>query len=745
MTIALTSTKWTLDLITRLARADIRVHNAEAIREDMAIIYVVNHFTRLETMLLPYVLHKHTGQYIWSLAADELFRGRIGSYLRQTGTISTKDPDRDKVIVRTVLTGEHPWIIFPEGAMVKDKKVVAPDGGFEIYSSGMRRPPHTGAAVLALRAEFYRHKLTCLRDAPNAAADLERVLAQFELDSLEQALTKRTVVVPVNVTYYPIRSGDNLFLRMARSMMKDLSPRMLEELSVEGTVLSEDTDIDITLGDPIDVRAYLQAPEYAELMACGDRDLEVFEGDPRSLFNDAARRLMVRYMADIYRLTRINFDHVFATIIRYQEAPRFTERAYRNRIFLCVHALKDMGQHQLHNLLAQNYREIIYEEPNPKFTSFVELCLREKLLLREGDAYVKNFDLEQGRRDFHTVRQHELTYVIANEVEPLTLLTGTIRELATAPRDELSERIRTVFLEEDRREFEEDYERNFQPGVSKDKEVGQPFLLVPPQIQGGIVLVHGYLAAPLEVRTLAEYFYRKGYAVYGVRLKGHGTAPDDLIDVSWQDWYESMNRGYAIIKSLTDYIVLGGFSMGGVLALRGAARKGTKIQAVFSINAPVQLVRYTARLASSGSLSMHALLKRIKGDFVDNDPENPHINYTRNPLHGVQELGKATRAMEEALPQIAVPALVVQGAHDPIVDPASGFEIFEAIGTPDKELSLFERSRHGIINGDDVEPVFDRVSRFLTLARRQAGHHTTASVQAPQAAPEAREAHVVDR
>jgi len=141
---------------------------------------------------------------------------------------------------------------------------------------------------------------------------------------------------------------------------------------------------------------------------------------------------------------------------------------------------------------------------------------------------------------------------------------------------------------------------------------------------------------------------------------------------------------------------------------------------------------------------MHALLKRIKGDFVENDPENPHINYTRNPLHGVQELGKAMRAMEEALPQIAVPTLIVQGAHDPIVDPASGIEIFEAVGTPDKELTLFERDRHGIINGDDVEPVFDRVDRFLALARRQAGHLSAASAQPAPHAPGLREAHAME-
>ena len=61
------STKWTLDLATRLVKANVRVHNAEAVTDEMAIVYVVNHFTRLETILLPYELYRHTGKEIWSL------------------------------------------------------------------------------------------------------------------------------------------------------------------------------------------------------------------------------------------------------------------------------------------------------------------------------------------------------------------------------------------------------------------------------------------------------------------------------------------------------------------------------------------------------------------------------------------------------------------------------------------------------------------------------------------------------
>ena len=729
---AFTSTKLALRLLSMLTKADVRVHNLDVIEEDMSIIYTVNHFTRLETLIIPYELNKHTGKEVWSLAAGELFVGRIGSYLRQVGTVSTEDPDRDKVIVSSLLKGDHAWLIFPEGQMIKDKKVVDPAGLFSVFNRGTRRPPHRGAAHLALRAEFYRHKLECIYDSPDQEG-MDEAMGMFDLDALESIIKKRTVIVPVNVTYFPIRARDNIILRMASALTKDLSERALEELSVEGTLLSSDTDIDITLGEPIDIRAYLYQSVNAELMACGD-DLQKLESDPKSLFNEASGALMERYMENIYRQTRVNYDHIFATIVRYQGTRPFTERRYRNRIFLCVHELLKEGKHTMHDLLRETYRNIIFEDPSPKFHDFMELCLQEKVIRRDGRLYRRNPGVKQGMEDFHNVRTLETTYVIANEVEPLEGFSELVEEVAVMPRQELSKRVREIFQKEDDDTFEADYEK-YRMSESHAKDVGRPFLLVPERYNAGVVLVHGYLAAPLEIRALADFLYERGYVVYGVRLRGHGTAPEDLAQTKWEDWYESVNRGYVVIKSFTDNIVLGGFSTGGCLALMGAGLKGDKIQSVFSINAPLKLRQFAARLVPS-VVGFNTLLRRIRGgetgwEYIDNSPENEHINYKRNPLTGVRELNRAMEAMEDKLEDIVVPTLVIQGSKDPTVDPSSGPDIFSQVGTPLKELTVFERENHGIINGPRSEEIFERVYQFLLWA------HTQNPQPAPRSAEEA--------
>ena len=102
--------------IAGLSRARVNFHNRENLPEGPAV-FVVNHFTRIETFLLPYHLHRLMGKPVWSLAAAELFVGKLGKALEQLGAVSTRSPDRDRLMVKTLLTAEANWIIFPEGRM----------------------------------------------------------------------------------------------------------------------------------------------------------------------------------------------------------------------------------------------------------------------------------------------------------------------------------------------------------------------------------------------------------------------------------------------------------------------------------------------------------------------------------------------------------------------------------------------------------------------------------------------------
>ena len=178
--------------ISNLSKANIATHGKENIPADGSIIFVINHFTRLETFLMPYLLNRLTKRPIWSLAASELFTGAFGNFLEKVGAVSTKRPDRDRLIVKTLLTAEAHWIIFPEGRMVKNKKIIE-KGQFMISWVGGKHPPHTGAATLALRTQFYRQRLMAM--AEHKPQEAERLLDKFEINSLESVASGNTYLV----------------------------------------------------------------------------------------------------------------------------------------------------------------------------------------------------------------------------------------------------------------------------------------------------------------------------------------------------------------------------------------------------------------------------------------------------------------------------------------------------------------------------------------------------------------------
>jgi esterase/lipase len=269
-------------------------------------------------------------------------------------------------------------------------------------------------------------------------------------------------------------------------------------------------------------------------------------------------------------------------------------------------------------------------------------------------------------------------------------------------------------------DFEQDYKIFFNEGESKPQSVGRPFLIKGRSKAIGVVLLHGYMAAPLEVKNLATYLGRKGYWVYVPRLKGHGTSPEDLAQVTYQDWVNSVDEGYAIIANICRRVVAGGFSTGAALALDLSARV-KQVAGVFAVSTPLRLQYFSSHFAPAmdmwNRLMEKVRLEEAKKEFVENNPENPHINYLRNPVAGVRELERLMDVVEPELSGINVPALVVQSAEDPVVDPRGSERIFKLIGSQDKQYVLFNFDRHGILLGDGSERVHRAIADFMDNLR----------------------------
>jgi esterase/lipase/1-acyl-sn-glycerol-3-phosphate acyltransferase len=704
-------------LFSSLSAAKVILHGTENIPQG-SIIFVINHFTRIETLLMPLHIYELTKVPVWSLADFALFEGPFAGFLDSIGVVSVKAPHRDLLIVKSLLTGEANWIIYPEGHMVKDKKIVE-RARYMISSAGGKHPPHTGAAVLALRTEFYRQRLR--RMAETNPDEARRLMDLFRIDSLEPVLTRNTWIVPVNITYYPLRAHDNALSWLAAHLVKDISQRAREEIMTEGTMLLSGVDIDIRFGAPIEVNECLEcSPIDQDIFA--KRRIDLDEPIPSRLkMRRVALDIMQRYMAAIYSMTTVNHDHLFASMLKALPFNRIDKDNLKRRVFLVTAGnLEQMGVH-FHQSIRTSQVSLLTDDRFNKYRDFIALAIEKGIVKRKGKTLIKDPTKFSSPFNFNRARFEHPVAVIANEVIPLAQLQRKVRSVAWLTPFQLRRRIADYLIRKGVADFAADYDAFFAEGESKPREVGAPLLIRGRSRDLGVVLIHGFLAAPAEVKELADYLGRRGLWVYALRLKGHGTSPADLAARTSQDWIETVDEGYAVMSNICRRVVVGGFSFGGGLALDLAARV-KEITGVFAVCPPMRLHDISSRFAPAvdlwNRLMVLARYEEAKREFVDISPEHPHINYARLPISAVHEMERFMTALEPRLAAIKTPALVVQSEGDPVVNPSGSRSLFEQLGSKDKDYLLFDLDRHGILLGEGAERVHTAIADFVDRLRK---------------------------
>ncbi len=683
------------------------------------VMFVANHFTRSETFFVPYLIYKNTGRQVRCLADSGLFHGRLGTFLESVGAISTRNPGRDNIILKDLITGEHDWMIYPEGSMIKSKEIDH-EVVFKSHTPHHVGAIKTGSAVLALKSQIYRLDLINSFENHN-----KEFLQNFEKTlqiSYQESLKKiDTYIVPLSITYYPLRPGKNKIQTLATRFLKGIPSQIQEELEIEGNFLSG-AEINLSFGDPINLRIYVESV-YNSI-----RQIPIIKSETKTnlILRYLKSRLTNEFMAKIYLDIQINIDHIFGAALMHIKETEIDISRLKRIIYLSATMIKSYGINRINpNLFEENLFKIFLDEPHKEFDDIFKLSKDSGVIEEVGDGKIKiNKSALKKRFNFHEIRLKSPLHVIINEFSLLESANNILHRNVKIIDHELRQKVFTEIYKHDLKNFHSDYEIYFDKKFSKEKSVGEPFFL-DSKIKSssrikktGIILTHGYKSAPKEVESLAKFLNGFGFKVYAPRLKGHGTAPINIHDTSWEDWYYSLQRGYAALDNVCSKIILVGFSTGGLLSLLSCARKNsTKISEVISINSAMKLLDIKSRMVP-GINFWNEMLEKIhvdsgKFEYVDDEPENPHINYGRNYLNGVHELQNLMEICEANLSKISTKALIIQANKDPVVNPVSGKIIYEKIKSKTKLLSEVNFNNHVIINGDRKEEVFALIKNFI--------------------------------
>lgn len=701
-----------IGLLERFLKLSIHVEGLENI-SDRPTLFVVNHFTRMETFIVPYVLDKHTDKPLRALADAKLFKGLFGEYLRRMGAYSTREPLRNRMIIGDLVTGRHDWVIFPEGVMVKSKKVVH-HGRLQMTTLRQKRRPHTGAAVLALKAALVRERFLSACHEENKEI-LEELEERYGLEQEMCLISPGIVITPVNITFYPLRPNDNTISRIATSLVKDIPEHLLEELKTEGSMLLHHTDMTIYFSPAIEVDEYLSRP-VARL-----RGLPLLTETQRENLVLSTQRwpLTSRFMNIIYSTTAINMDHLFCIGLRELKTDCIRIEDFHRALYLAAMTIHEHDNRRIHSTLYNKLIRIVADEVHEPLEDIYELAKREGIVVRKNGAYhVARRKLTQAAA-LETVRLRGTTKVIANEVEPLSFAVQAVdRYVNMSPKRMRNELVRRL-SESDIAHFESEYALYYKTGLSKAPAIGRPFFLRAPQSTTGILLCHGYLAAPEEMRPMGEFLHEAGYTVYGARLQGFGTSPDQLREVSWKDWLVSFNRAYAILRNCCDRIILCGFSAGALLVLLNAATKSRGVlESIVCIDTPLILMNRHACTIAPAALGLNRMMKKmgLGGTIlssIENRSETPDINYPVNYLEGVRELCNLMSVCRDHLPEVVTPCLIIHGSADPVADPESADVIYKTVSSPVKKQVTVDADFHNLVQKEGREKIFQHVLDFI--------------------------------
>lgn len=237
----------------------------------------------------------------------------------------------------------------------------------------------------------------------------------------------------------------------------------------------------------------------------------------------------------------------------------------------------------------------------------------------------------------------------------------------------------------------------------------EPFIL-----QGGrhgVLLTHGFTGSPSEMRLLGNFLHHKGFTVLAPRLVGHGSSVQEMEHCLWQDWLQSVEDGYFLLRQLCDKVSIAGLSMGGILSLCLAARYD--IADVIAMSAPVYIANKALKLLPPKAECYGKFVPKSRRRF-DDEAAPYSISYRYTPAAAVHELLQAIEAAKVGLAQIKGRLLVIQSTNDHTVQAESADYIYEqAVAAAYREKMILNQSGHIVTLDREREKVFAGILHFL--------------------------------
>jgi alpha-beta hydrolase superfamily lysophospholipase len=235
--------------------------------------------------------------------------------------------------------------------------------------------------------------------------------------------------------------------------------------------------------------------------------------------------------------------------------------------------------------------------------------------------------------------------------------------------------------------------------------------LVPAQIRGRALLLHGLSDSPYSLREVARILSRNGIYVLGLRLPGHGTIPAGINTARVEDWMAAINLGTRHVLAQgepTQPFIIVGYSNGAALAIKytlDALEEDT-------LTVPDHLILFSPAVGVTPLAAMadwHKYLSFIpffeKFQWSSIRLEYDPYKYTSFPKNAGQQTYNLTKDIRKRMNRLKTanrlsafpPTLTFQSVADSTVSTQAVVRgLYEQLQGKQHELVLFDVNRHAL-------------------------------------------------
>jgi carboxylesterase len=234
--------------------------------------------------------------------------------------------------------------------------------------------------------------------------------------------------------------------------------------------------------------------------------------------------------------------------------------------------------------------------------------------------------------------------------------------------------------------------------------------------KGAVILLHGLTATPKEVEPLGRALFEQGFDVSMPLLSGHGNSIEELRRARAAQWRK--DAADAVSRCKTRPLVIGGVSLGALLAFDAAAHYPQAVSGIIALSPPMRLrSEKTERKLAVFSVMPNRIIDRLKTTpKTKRDPQTlafPRDCFEEHSIGSLVRLVQIRRAVLPKLKRIPVPVLLLQDPNDHHLSPASQQLLKNRLTNAPVESHEIPDGSHELILGHRHPEVCQLVLGFL--------------------------------